>query len=172
MTQTPIQQYPSVTPPPAGKKRRWPKFVAIGATALVAGAIGASIGTASNKTPTVSPKATVSAPAKVAPAKPAAFKPVTLLEDTGTGTEVTPSFVSQSGDYKVVWIFSDNSDQYGNASNFIMTEDGGSDLNAMTLPNDIQSAGTGSTEITDDPGTHTFDVQALGTWQVVVVSAP
>jgi hypothetical protein len=110
------------------------------------------------------------APAKPAP-KPAPAKPVVLLGQTGTGTQVTRSFHSASGTYKVVWVYSNNGDQYG-PSNFIMSEDGGNDFNALSLPNDIAAHGQGSTEITDDPGTHTFNVQATGTWAVTVVSVP
>jgi hypothetical protein len=98
----------------------------------------------------------------------------TLLNFSGSGTEETSSFtVAGDGDYTVSWTFSGNTDpSFGGASNFIVQEDGGSDTNALDLPNVIASNGSGSTGVTDDAGTHTFDVQADGSWTIKVVSAP
>jgi hypothetical protein len=98
----------------------------------------------------------------------------TLLDFSGNGSEVTPSFtVGGDGDYTVSWTFSGNSDpSFGNASNFIMQEDGGSDVSALDLPNVIETSGSGSTGVADDAGPHTFNVQATGSWTVTVVSAP
>jgi hypothetical protein len=100
----------------------------------------------------------------------------TLLDYSGNGTEETPSFtVSGDGDYTVSWTFSGNDSQGDGADNFIVTEDGGNDLNASDdLPNVIQTSGSGNTGVTSDTGSHTFDVQADPTcsWTIKVVSAP
>jgi hypothetical protein len=49
----------------------------------------------------------------------------------------------------------------------------GNDLNASSdLPNDIGISGSGNTGVTGDAGTHTFNVQADGSWTIQVVSAP
>lgn len=98
-----------------------------------------------------------------------------LLDFSGTGTEETPSFnAGGSGDYTVSWTFSGNDQQGDGGDNFIMSEDGGNDVNALSLPNVIQTDGSGNTGVTNDPGAHTFNVQADdgSSWTVEVVSAP
>jgi hypothetical protein len=102
----------------------------------------------------------------------------TLLNFTGTGTEVTPSFtVAGSGDYIVSWTYSGNDSQGTGGDNFIVSEStagSGQDSSALSLPNDIQTSGSGNTEVDGDTGSHTFSVQADPTcsWTIKVVSAP
>jgi hypothetical protein len=107
------------------------------------------------------------------PAKPA-DAPV-LLNYSGSGTAVTPKFTSHSGNYVVSWSYSGNVDtSFGSSTpdNFIIEEDGGNDFNALGLPSDIQVSGHGSTSVTNDPGTHNFNVQANANahWTVKVES--
>jgi hypothetical protein len=85
---------------------------------------------------------------------------------------VTPAFnVPPSGDYIVSWTFSGNdTDGVQGGDNFIIattsTAGAGGDL-----PNDIATSGSGSTEITSDSGTDSFNVQATGSWTITVKSA-
>jgi hypothetical protein len=96
----------------------------------------------------------------------------TLLNFSGNGTEETPSFTAGgSGDYTVSWTYSGNTSD-GIASNFIVGEDGGNDINAASLPNDIAASGSGNTGVFGDAGRHTFNVQSDGSWTIKVVSAP
>jgi hypothetical protein len=89
----------------------------------------------------------------------------TLLNFTGSGTEVTPSFtVAGSGDYVVSWTFSGNDSQGNGGDNFVVSENtagSGQDTNALSLPNVIQTSGS-------------FSVQADPTcaWTLTVKSAP
>lgn len=85
---------------------------------------------------------------------------------SGTGNSNTPAFnAPASGDYIVTWSYSNNQ-----GSNFIITAtDQGA--NGFGLPNDIQSSGSGSTEVTGASGTESFNVQAVGSWTIKVVSA-
>jgi hypothetical protein len=99
--------------------------------------------------------------------------PATALDFTGHGTEVTPAFsVPTSGDYIVTWTFNGNGDGYGNAGNFIagLTD---SSVLAFSLPNDIASSGSGSTEVTGDTGTDSLNVQSEdgSTWTIKVIAA-
>lgn len=179
MTQTPTEPiYPA--PPPWPKRKKHTKLKIAGGV-VAAGAlvgIGAAIGSAGSSTvpvpgPTVTGQA-VPGPTvtqTVAPPPPAAG---TLLATfKGSGTETTPAFnVPSSGDYVVSWTFSGNDSQGTGGDNFIMSATS-QDVEAMSLPNDIASAGHGSTEITGDSGTDSFNVQADDTasWTVKVVSA-
>ena len=100
-----------------------------------------------------------------------------LLDASGTGTSSTQSFtVGGDGDYTVSWTFSNNSQGDG-GDNFIVDENtagSGDDSNALSLPNVIQTSGSGNTTVSGDTGVHTFSVQADQTcsWTIKVVSAP
>lgn len=90
----------------------------------------------------------------------------------GSGNQNTGPFdVPSSGDYVVKWSYSGNTDpSIGGAANFIVSNTG----NGLGdgLPNDIQSSGSGSTEVTGGSGTDSFNVQATGQWTITVTSAP
>lgn len=174
-----MYQYPephSYSPPPR-RRRRWPWVVGgiVGTVTLVS--VVSAVASSSSSAPAV-PHSTVSAaPVPTAPApstpaaQPVAFKPQTLLSDQGMGTQTTRQFTSDSGNYIVSWVYTGNV-QGGIASNFILSEDGGNDFasDMASLPNDIASAGHGSTEITGDTGTHRFNVQSVGSWTLKVTS--
>jgi hypothetical protein len=115
---------------------------------------------------------TVPAAAKPAPAKPAPVAS-TVLDYSGSGTAQTPAFTVPGGDYNVSWTFSGNDGQGTGGDNFIIQEDGGNDFNASgSLPNLIQTSGSGNTGVTGDTGTHSFDVQAdsSASWTIKVVA--
>lgn len=105
------------------------------------------------------------------PAAPAAG--ATVLDYTGHGSAVTPQFqVPASGDYVLSWTFDGNTTGFG-GDNFIVNPTDSSVFTGST-PNDIATAGKGSTEITQDPGpTEAFNVQADdgATWTLKVVAA-
>jgi hypothetical protein len=68
--------------------------------------------------------------------------------------------------------FSGNTTGYG-GDNFIVNPTD-SNVNALSTPNDIATSGSGSTEVTQDPGpTDAFNVQADDgdTWTIKVVAA-
>lgn len=95
-----------------------------------------------------------------------------IAQFSGSGNENTPAFnVPGTGDYIVSWSFSGNSSGYG-GDNFSMSLTG---QNTFTdsLPNDIAVSGHGSTEVTGDSGTDSFNVQADdgASWTVTVDSA-
>lgn len=180
------QQIPyNVTPEPAqrkGHKKLKVAGVIVAAGALVG--IGAAIGSAGSSsaaTKTVTlPGKTTFVPEKIpgptvtktvpAPPPPAG---TTVGTWHGSGTETTPAFnVPASGDYIVSWTFSGNGDGFGNGGNFIMEVTNPNTL-VTSLPDDISTSGHGSTEVTGDSGTDSFNVQAEDTasWTVTVVSA-
>lgn len=102
----------------------------------------------------------------------------TLMNASGSGESSTKSFtVGGSGDYVVSWTFSNNDSSGDGGDNFIVNEStagSGDDANALSLPNVIQTSGSGNTEVDGDTGTHTFSVQADqgASWTLKVVSAP
>lgn len=113
--------------------------------------------------PTETVTTTVSAP------PPAAG--TTIGTWSGTGNEATPAFnVPGSGDYIVTWSYYGNTDpSIGGGTNFAITENG--EGSGGDLPNDIAESGSGSTEVTNAPGTDSFDVEAAGHWTITVKSA-
>jgi hypothetical protein len=124
--------------------------------------------------PVPAPVKTVTVPvsAQPAPAKPTPVDSA-VLDYSGSGTAQTPAFTVPGGDYNVSWTFSGNDGQGAGGDNFIIKEDGGNDLNASdSLPNLIQTSGSGNTGVTGDTGTHSFDVQAdsSASWTVKVVA--
>jgi hypothetical protein len=197
------QQIPQAVIPPPKTPRRWPKRVGAGVALAAALGIGIGIGEAGHPatktvavpgpTKIVTKVVTVPGPARtVIKDVPGPTKIVTQIKDvpvppptegtllnfTGSGTEVAPSFnVAGSGDYIVSWTFSGNDSQGTGGDNFIVSENtagSGQDSNALSLPNVIQSSGSGNTEVDGDTGSHTFSVQAdpTATWTMKVVSAP
>ena len=168
---------------PAPKRRKWPGRLATGIGLVVAFGAGIGIGAAGSTTKTVAVTKTVTVPSAspspvvqtvtVSPPPPAAQ--TTVLKYTSTGNQATPRFtIGGSGDYTIYWSYSGNLDpQLGQPSNFAITEDGGNDSNSsFGLPNDIKASGSGSTGVSNDAGTHYFNVQAVGTWTIQVVTAP
>jgi hypothetical protein len=117
------------------------------------------------------PGPTVTKTVTAKPAPPAAG--ATVLDYTGHGNAVTPAFqVPASGDYVLSWTFSGNTTGYG-GDNFA-ADPTDSNVLALGTPNDIATTGSGSTEITQDPGpTDSFNVQADdgATWTLKVVAA-
>lgn len=96
-----------------------------------------------------------------------------LATYTGSGNEATPSFQAPaSGDYTITWSFSGNDEQADGGDNFaIQATDQQAD--ALGLPNDIQTSGNGSTEVTGASGTESFNVTADQTcsWSISITSA-
>lgn len=161
------------------------KIVSVPLAIVAAGAcigIGAAIGS-SGGSPAATPQAvatfspaptvTVTAPAVTKTVQaPAPAAGGTIAKFKGSGNEATPHFnVPDSGSYTVAWSYSGNYDtSFGSsqASNFAITENGSGV--GIGLPNDIAGTGHGSTEVTDASGTDSFDVQAAGSWTIVVTS--
>lgn len=93
---------------------------------------------------------------------------------SGSGSSVTPSFnVPASGDYILSWAFSGNDSGGTGGDNFIINNTNQNNL-ATSMPNLIQTSGSGSTEVTGASGTDSFNVQSDQTcsWTLKVVSAP
>jgi hypothetical protein len=180
---------PTPVNPPPRKRFRSKRFFAVAGTVAAGALIGGIVGSATGKTTiqvqriavpgpvstkTVIQRVPVPGPTKTitktvtvqAPPPPAGAKIGTW---SGTGNQVTPAFnVPSSGDYIVKWSYSGNSDSYG-GSNFAITENG-SGLGG-DLPNDIAASGQGSTEVTGAESTDSFNVEALGSWTITVISA-
>ena len=96
----------------------------------------------------------------------------TIAQYSGSGNQNTGTFnAPASGDYVVKWSYSANVDSSGLAANFIMSNTDQT-AESMGLPNDINSSGSGSTEVTGASGPESFNVQASGSWAVTVISAP
>lgn len=107
----------------------------------------------------------------VSPPPPAAGTVIATF--SGSGNENTKSFtVPESGNYIVKWSYSGNTSD-GMADNFIIEATGPNSF-ATGLPNDIAASGHGSTQVTGDSGTESFNVQADAScnWTITVVSAP
>jgi hypothetical protein len=115
--------------------------------------------------PTVTVTQTVSAPPPPAGTKIGTW--------SGTGNENTPAFnAPDSGNYIVSWKYWNNTDpSIGGASNFSI-EATAQNAFGGSLPNDIATSGSGSTQITGTSGVQSFNVQATGSWTITVKSAP
>jgi hypothetical protein len=136
---------------------------------------GCSTHTVTTPGPTVTNTVEVPGPTATVTASPAPPPSGTALGTwSGTGNKNTPAFSAPlSGDYIVSWTYSNNTDpSIGGATNFSISA---TDPNAFggSLPNDIATSGSGSTEITGvTPGdAESFNVQAAGQWTIKVVSA-
>lgn len=91
----------------------------------------------------------------------------------GSGNENTPSF-NANGNIVVSWNYSGNIDpSIGGGTNFSISNTN-SNAYTGTLPNDIAVSGHGSTEITDDTGPESFNVQSAPgcNWTITVTAAP
>lgn len=155
------------------------------ASALVLGTAAFASATAcSTTTSTAPPKPaptvtqTVPGPTETQTEAPPAPPPSTKVATfKGSGNSTTPQFtVPDSGDYVVSWSYSgnvDNSFGSNTADNFNIETTGANGFTG-SLPNDIATSGHGSTEITGDSGTESFNVMANAacTWTITVVSAP
>lgn len=140
--------------------------------------IGCSAHTVTTPGPTITKSVEVPAPTvtvTVTKSPPPPPTGTTLGTWSGTGTKNTPTFSApHSGDYVVSWTYSNNVDpSIGGGTNFSISA---TDSNAFSgsLPDDIATSGSGSTEITGvTPGAaESFNVQATGQWTIKVVSAP
>ena len=178
--------------PPQRPHRNWKKYGFVAGTLATGALLGGIIGASASSTTTVTKTVAVPGPVstkvvkvpvpgptktivktKTVPAPPpAAGQKIATF--SGTGNQVTPSFnVPASGNYVVRWSYSgniDNSAGTSMASNFIVSNTGDGD--GSGLPNDIQSSGSGSTEVIGSSGaTDTLNVQAIGSWTLTIVSA-
>lgn len=164
------------------------KFAAVIIGAIIMLVIGIAIGDSSKSGgATPAPTVTVTAPTvpadaaapvptitqtqTVAPPPPAAGTTIATL--TGSGNQATKSFnVPPSGDYLVSWQYSGNNSSGDGGDNFSIQTTGSNGFSG-DLPNDIATSGHGSTEITGDSGSESFNVQADSTcnWTIAVTSA-
>src|SRR5512146_1514657 len=122
--------------------------------AIMAGSLAGGVAACTGATKTVTtPGATVTKTVPVpgpvvtkevpAPPPPAGTQ---IGSWSGTGNAHTPSFnAPASGNYVVSWTYSGNSDQFGGSNFAIEATD--PDAYTGSLPNDIASSGSGSTEI-------------------------
>lgn len=98
----------------------------------------------------------------------------TIARWSGSGSAVTGSVSApSSGSYIVSWTYWGNSDpSMGGATNFAIAAND-QNASALSLPNDIQSSGHGSTEVTGAQGSESFNVQAAqgASWTITVKSA-
>jgi hypothetical protein len=171
------EQIPQDTVPERSPK--WPRRLTYAAGLAVALGAGIGIG-AVGHTKTVTKTVTntvVSAspsPVTVTVSPPPPPPESTIFTTTGSGNQATKTFTAGGdGDYIVYWTFSNNDAGGTGGDNFIVNEDNGNDANVEGLPNVVQASGSGSTEATDDAGTHFFDVQAdqTATWTITVKTA-
>jgi len=138
--------------------------------------VGVAVGISGRPVPVPGPTVTATAVREV----PGPDVTVTVLEPApppggtiatfrGTGSQVTPAFnVPDSTDFTIAWSFSGNADSSG-PSNFALSA--GSGL-SIGLPNIIEAAGSGSALVTGAIGpTDLIDVQAAGSWTIVIKSA-
>jgi hypothetical protein len=99
-------------------------------------------------------------------AKPA--KAHTVATFTGSGQENTSRFTVTST-WKLVYSF--DCSNFGQAGNFAVTEDGGNDLNGVSV-NDLAMSKGASTWGYDDAGTHYLQINSECVWKVKVVDEP
>lgn len=157
------------------------KRLTAGAFVLVTGAlVSATACSTTTSTAKPAPAKTVTAPAPpavtqtVSPPPPAAGTQVAKFNGTGNANTATFN-VPSTGDYVVSWNYSgnvDNSLGTNTPDNFNISTTGPNGYTG-NLPNDIAASGHGSTEITGDSGTDSFNVMANAAcnWTITVVSA-
>jgi Protein of unknown function (DUF2510) len=153
------------------RRRHWGRYVVAGAAALIVMA-GIAGRVAGNDRSTAAPAATQAAASSVAAASPAAAaKPAgarTVAAFSGSGIQNTPRF-TVTATWKLVYSFSCAA--FGQAGNFIVSEDGGNDFNGVSV-NDMAVSKSASTWGYDDAGTHYLAIDSECSWNVKVVDEP
>ena len=158
---------------PAGNRsrRRSPHrvrntFAVIGGL-VVAGIIISAVSAGSKGTGS-SPGSTVAASAPAPASSAAAAKPAkarTVVTFSGSGQESTPKFTVTST-WKLDYSF--NCATFGQAGNFAVLEDGGSDLSGVTV-NVLATSKTASSWAYGDAGSHYLEIDSECSWTVTVI---
>jgi hypothetical protein len=178
MTEITTQPVTPQTPAPQPKPRKhWIRDTLALGVALAAGLlIGNAVGSTGRHTTdyvykdVATPGSGQTTTITVAPPAPAPGTQVGTW--SGSGNENTPAFnVPASGDYVVSWTYSGNNNGFDSSGANFIIEITNSGVLSAGLPNDIAVSGSGSTEITGDSGTESFNVQATGSWTITVVTA-
>jgi len=162
-------------PQPPRKKRHLVRNIFAGIGALIVVIIVISVASShSGGTPAASGASSPAASAASSPAarssSPAA-RPVrarTVATFTGSGQQNTPRF-TVTATWKLVYSF--NCSNFGQQGNFAVLEDGGGDLNGVTV-NDLATSKSASTWGYDDAGTHYLEIDSECAWKVSVLDEP
>lgn len=97
-------------------------------------------------------------------------KPRVIVRFSGSGIENTAKFtITGSGDWLLKWHYNCAAD--GGTGNFIVDEDGGSDLNGANV-NELGAGGSGATHAYGDTGSHYLAINSECDWSVGVVTTP
>ncbi len=143
-------------------------FILIAVIAGIAGSKGHTAvgGSTSPAATTAGNSATaVSTPSATRSAAP---KARTVATFTGSGIQKTPRF-TVTATWKLVYSFSCAS--FGQSGNFAVLEDGGTDLNGVTV-NDLAMSKSASTWAYSDAGSHYLEIDSECAWKVRVVDEP
>lgn len=161
------------------RRPRWRSaLVSVGAclVGIVIGASSSGHPSASSGSPsptvTAAPAPAVTVTETVTAAPPPPSSGEVIGKYSGTGSAATPKFqVPDGGSFEVSWEYSGNIDDSfgGNQPSNFSVEDIGHGYG--DLPNDIAASGHGSTVVSGDVGTDRLDVQAKGSWTIVVKAA-
>jgi hypothetical protein len=155
--------------PPHGRRgkswpRRHPFLSVLGCFAfLIVVSVIASAGSRTGTTP--APATGGVAAAATATAQAAAVKPHTVATFSGSGEDNTGRFTVAST-WKLDYSF--NCSSFGSAGNFIVYEDGGSDLNGVDV-DEMATTKTASSWAYNDAGTHYLEIDSECDWTVTVI---
>jgi hypothetical protein len=170
----PPQEYAPQPPQSPRKSRKGLAFLGCGGFAaifiLIAALAGSHSTSSSPPAAASSPQASLPAASQQAapPAQPAAKAPAvakTVATFTGSGIQNTPQFIV-TGTWKLDYSF--NCADFGYAGNFVVDEDGGSDLSGLSV-NDLAMSKSSSTWAYDDAGTHYLAVNSECSWTMKVI---
>ena len=168
------QQYQPPQPPgPPPRRRRRHRglrafaFSCLGLLVVIIAIVAATGGGKGNAGAPAS--AASSAPAvaasSVTASTPALPRAHTVATFTGSGIQNTPKF-TVTATWKLVYSFSCAS--FGQAGNFIVDEDGGSDFNGVSV-NDMAMSKSASTWAYGDAGSHYLGINSECSWKVKVI---
>lgn len=160
------QQQPG--PPPRRRRRhRGLRAFAFSCAGLLVVVVAIVIATNGSKsTPGPVSATSAAAPAASPAAKPAVARTVATF--TGSGIQNTPKF-TVTATWKLVYSFSCAA--FGSSGNFIVDEDGGNDLNGVSV-NELSAGQSGSTWGYNDAGTHYLAVNSECSWKVKIIDEP
>ena len=166
----PPQQYAPPPQPPRRRRHRGLRIFAFSSAGLFIAVVAIVIAANGSKS-TPGPAAATSATAPATPAassSPAAAAARTVATFTGSGQETTPRF-TVTATWKLVYSFSCAA--FGQAGNFQVFEDGGNDLNGVSV-NDLAMSKSASTWAYGDAGTHYLAINSECSWKVKIIDEP
>lgn len=134
---------------------------------IVIAGVGAAISGGKTSGSASSPAASQPPASGTATAPATASRATVLATFTGSGDETTRKFtIGGDGTWKLDWSYSCAA--FGQSGNFIVSGDGGNDVNGVNV-NELGNDGKGGTWAYSDAGSHYLSVNSECSWHVRVI---